>query len=459
MEEFVSSHQRFSYTSIEALKDEIADLALDLPVSENTTVLVEPFALGNGTVPNRLVIQPMEGCDGTADGRPGELTLRRYERFAAGGAGLLWFEATAVVSEGRANPRQLWLTNDTVGDFKKMLEKSQAAAANRFGEDFRPYTVLQLTHSGRYSRPVDKPAPIIAAKNPWLAEKRPEPDTVISDDELEAIEDRYVEAAKLAGEAGFDAIDIKSCHRYLISELLSAHEREGKYGGSFENRTRFLLNIVDKVKAACPEGPAVTVRLNVYDAIPYPCGWGVDKDDHHIVDLSEPIRLARLLEKRGVDLLDITAGNPYYNPHVNRPYDSGPYAPPEHSLAGVARLMGIARDMQAALDKTAVIASGLSWLREYAAEVAAGCIEAGWFTFAGFGRQAFAYPDFAADIIHGEGMDRKKCCIACGKCSEIMRFGSTAGCVIRDAKVYVPVYKAASEGKDSIVSNHIAEHI
>ena len=455
----MTDHHRFSYDSLDSLGEDIRELNVKLPLTESTGILRKPVALAQVNAPNRLLVQPMEGCDGTSDGRPGELTIRRYERFASGGAGVLWFEATAVVPEGRANPRQLYLSRDTMGDFKTMLRKSLDAVTDRFGADFRPYTVLQLTHSGRYSRPLDKPCPIIAASNPHLASKAPEPREPISDEELMALEDRYVEAAKIAGEIGFDAVDIKSCHRYLISELLSAHLREGLYGGSFENRTRFLLNIIDKIKTSCPDGPHVAVRMNAYDAIPYPYGWGVAEDDHQKIDLSEPLRLVKLLSGRGVDLINITAGNPYFNPHVNRPYDTGPYVPLEHPLTGIARLLGIAREVQEAAPESAIVASGLSWLRDFAPHVAAACIEQRWFAFAGFGRQAFAYPDFAADILSGDGMDRKKCCIACGKCSEIMRFDGKSGCVIRDAEMYAPLYKAVSEGKASIVGKHVAEHV
>ena len=401
----------------------------------------------------------MEGCDGTYGGEPGDLTIRRYRRFASGGAGLLWFEATAVTGDARANPRQLFLNWENFSGFQRLLETARNEAVKRFGEDTKPFTILQLTHSGRYSRPVSEPRPIIEVYNPYL----PMPDAstcrIITDSELESLEDIYVEAALMAGELGFDAVDIKSCHRYLISGLLGAHLREGPYGGDFEGRTRFLLNIVDKINQASKGTVSVAVRLNVYDAIPYPYGWGVDEKDHRRPDLFEPVRLVRLLSKHGVRLVNITAGNPYYNPHVNRPYDTGPYVPVEHPLEGVARMITFARDVKRAVPKVTVVASGFSWLREFGAAVAAGCMREGWFDIAGFGRQAFAYPDFAADILDGGGMKRKRCCIACGKCSEIMRRGGTTGCVIRDSGLYAPIYQELSEGKPSLVSHHVAEHV
>lgn len=455
----MSEHKKFNYENLETLKEEIAKLGVNIPISEDLSVLKSPVQIGDKNIPNRLAISPMEGCDGTESGEPDELTFRRYERFARGGSGLLWLEACAVVNEGRANPRQLYINREGLESYKNLYEKTINSAQQEFGDEHRPYTVLQLTHSGRYSKPVDKPEPIIAANNEYLDPKMHGDYRIISDEELEQLEDKYVEAAELAAEVGIDAVDIKSCHRYLNSELLSAHTREGKYGGSFENRTRFLLNIVDKIQAKLGNKIEVTLRMNAYDAIPYPYGWGVDKDDFHQPDLTEPIKLVKLLAERGIKLINISAGNPYYNPHVCRPYDQGPYVPSEHSLKTIERMLSMARQIQENAPEIAVVASGFSWLRDLAPYIAAGGIKEGWFKLAGFGRQAFAYPDFAKDILFNGKMDKRKCCIACGKCTEIMRDGGKTGCVIKDAGVYVPIYRAGREGKPSMVGTHVGEHI
>lgn len=449
----------FNYKSLGDLKEDIKRLNVNIPISEDVEILKQKISIGNKVIPNALAINPMEGCDGTGDGSPEELTLRRYERFAKGGAGLLWVEATSVVHEGRANPSQLYLHEENVDAFKILLEGMDAAAKNMYGADYSPYKVVQLTHSGRYSKPSADPEAIIAVQNPYLDKFLPKRYRIVLDHELEELEDTYVRTAVLAKEAGFDAVDIKSCHRYINSELLSAFTREGKYGGSFENRTRFLLNIVDKIKAKMGDSLDVTLRLNIYDAIPYPYGFGVSKDDVHIADLSEPIALVKLLRDKGVKLINLSCGNPYYNPHVGRPYDMGPYRAPEHPLQGVERMLTVIKEVQQAVPEVAVIATGFSWLREFGANVAAGGIKEGWFKLAGFGRQAFAYPDFARDILVKGAMERNKCCIACGKCSEIMRDVGKAGCVIRDNKVYGPIYQAGRKDKPSLVGTHTAEHI
>ena len=455
----MANHEKFKYNSLDDLKEEIKKLNLSIPISEDLEILKRRIPMGDKDIPNSLGIHPMEGCDGTAEGKPDELTYRRYERFARGGAGLLWFEATAVVKEGRANPRQIYICQENKEEFKKLLNQSLAAAKDEFGDDHRPFTVVQLTHSGRYSRPTGEPEPIIATRNPYLGRNLPEDYPLITDEELERLEDRFVEAAVLAKEIGFDAVDIKACHGYLNSELLSAFTREGKYGGSFENRTRFLLNIIDKIKARLGHQLDIAVRMNAYDSVPYPYGWGVSKDDFLKPDLTEPIKLVKILYDKGVKLINISTGNPYYNPHVGRPYDIGYYIPPEHPLEGTARMLDIIKQIQQSVPDMVVMATGFSWLREFAPYVAAGGIQEGWFTIAGFGRQAFAYPDFAKDIITKGAMDRRKCCIACSKCSEIMRDGGKAGCVIKDAKIYAPIYKEGRNGKPEIDRNRVAYHV
>jgi 2,4-dienoyl-CoA reductase-like NADH-dependent reductase (Old Yellow Enzyme family) len=455
----MEAHRRFKFSSIGDVRRELEKMKIYLPLADDTAILQQPLRIGKNIIPNRMVVHPMEGCDGNPDGRPAELTRRRYIRFAEGGAGLVWFEATAIVAEGRANPRQLLITKDTVKDLRALLQEALNAAVNKNGADRKPYTVVQLTHSGRYSRPISKPQPIIATTNPYLDKKIPAPKHIITDAQLEKLEDRYVEAAAMAAEIGFDAVDIKSCHRYLISELLAAHTREGAYGGSFENRTRFLLNIIAKIRKELSDAIDVTVRMNAYDGLPYPYGWGVDPQNDRQADLSEPIRLVKLLRDRDVKLMNISGGNPYYNPHINRPYDFGPYVPKENPLYGVERMLKIARDIQKAVPEIAIVATGFSWLREFGAACAAGGIHEGWFQLAGFGRQSFAYPNFAADIIDTGTLERKKCCIACGKCSEMMRLDGVTGCVIHDAEVYRPIYKKLTKDKPSLVGKEVADHV
>lgn len=439
------SHARFRFASLEELRETIDALGLSIPLEEDTSYLARPVNVDGHTIPNSMAVHPMEGADGTADGSPDTLTFRRYSRFAAGGAGLLWVEACAVVPEGRANPRQLMLTRDNRDAYARLLEDSLKAAAETMGPDHRPFMVLQLTNSGRYSRPVDAPKPIIAFHDPLLDRDKgiPADYPVITDDELERLEDAYVESAKLAFELGFDAVDIKACHRYLVNELLAAHTREGKYGGSYENRTRFLKNVVGKVMAIAGDR-IVTCRLGIHDAHPYPHGWGMSAEDPMQPDLSEPKRLVRELNEMGMPLINITMGNPYYWPHVNRPYDrpiEGGRCPQEHPIVGVDRLVGLTRELAQSVPEISIIGSGFSWLRNLWPYVAAGSIRDGAIRMVGLGRQGFAYPGFAKEIVETGRLQRRHTCIGCSCCTQIMRDGGRAGCVPFDSEVYGPIYR------------------
>ncbi|MDD4891756.1 MAG: FAD-dependent oxidoreductase, partial [Phycisphaerae bacterium] len=435
---------RFKYKSLDELLADAKRLGVELPTSNDLSILAKPVKFGQRTVPNRFAVQPMEGCDGNADGSPSELTVRRYERFAAGGSGLIWFEATAVMHEARANPRQIWLHRGSLPGFAEMVRRTRDAARHATGAV--PMMVLQLTHSGRYSRPGKRPAPIIAHHSAVLDPKHKLPPDypLITDDELDRLQDAYIEAAKLAIEAGFDGVDIKSCHRYLLSELLAGFTRTGsRYGGSFENRTRMLREVTSRVRQAVNNCIEVTCRMNAYDAIPYPYGWGVDTDELK-PDLAEPIELIRQLAAAGLPGINITIANPYFNPHVNRPADwaiTNWPAFPEHPLTGVGRIIDIVRQVQQSQPHLPVIGSGYSWLRQYLPPIAAGLVKNGWASLIGVGRGALAYPDFAIDILRGGKMDRLKVCVTCSSCTQIMRDDGRSGCVVRDPEVYAPIFK------------------
>ena len=431
--------ERFKYPSLQALKDDAARRGLSIPLADDITPLARKHEIAGKTVHNRIVYQPMEGCDGTADGSPDELTIRRYKRFAEGGPGIVWFEAVAIVREGRANPRQLWLTEANLDNYKRIVAdiKADCLAAN----GFEPLVIMQATHSGRYSKPDGVPAPLIAYNSPIFEKDNPIPAArIVTDDYIKAMEEKMAESAVLAVKAGFDGVDIKACHRYLNCELLSAFTRNGLYGGSFENRTRFFRNSQAAVTAAVPKDFIVTSRMNAYDGFVYPYGFGVTENNGIEVDLTEAKTLIALLRDGGMKLINLTMGNPYFNPHVNRPYDAGGYVPPEHPLEGVARMLNGMGEIQKAVPEVQVVSTGYSYLREYAANAGAAMLADGNCAYVGIGRLNFAYPDFAKDAVAGR-VDKKKICLACGKCTEIMRAGSTPGCVIRDSEVYMPLYK------------------
>jgi 2,4-dienoyl-CoA reductase-like NADH-dependent reductase (Old Yellow Enzyme family) len=411
--------------------------------------LLEEAPVGRHRVPNRIAAQPMEGCDSTPDGAPTNLTVRRYQRFGAGGAGLIWFEATSVVADGRANPRQLLITPATEPAFSHLVGVTKAAARDRFGPTHEPYLVLQLTHSGRFSRTAAAGERRAACHNPHF-------DRDIlptwTDEQLAGLVEAFVAASRLASRAGFDAVDIKACHGYLLHELLGAHTRpDSRYGGPFEHRVRLLLDIVSAVRAEVP-AVEVAVRFNATDGVPFPYGFGMPADGRDGIDLEEPKRLVRRLRDAGCVLLNVTAGIPTYGPHVNRPFDrpvAGTAPSPEHPLTGVSRLLRLGAAIQAEVPSVPVVSTGLSWLRQFWPPVAAGLLKAGGARFAGLGRGMFAYPDAPADLMLRGSLDKVKCCIACSRCTELMRMGNTAGCAVRDHPLYSTLHRDATRAARS----------
>jgi len=429
-------HEQFRYKTLDDVKAAMRDAKADFPLSDNTSLLEKPYEFGSRGAANRILFQPMEGSDSEDDGSPGELTFRRYERYAGGGPGILWVEAISIAREARASKNQLFMNAKNVDSFKRLVERAKETCIRNNG--FEPLLIIQSAHSGRYSKPGGVPAPLIACNNPLFEKDNPLPaDRIISDDELGALPDLFGESARLSALAGFDGIDIKACHRYLLNELLCAHARDGIYGGGFENRTRLLIEAFAAAGAAAPAGFMLTTRLNVYDGFPYPYGFGVNEEGGPGPDLSEPLRLIGILkEKFGIELINITAGNPYVNPHVTRPFDKGLYVPEEHPFEGVARITGFAGEVQKKYPDIAVACSGLSYLRGFSDKLAAGMLESGAAEFAGFGRLALAYPDFPADIFADGRLDSGKVCLTCGLCSRLLRAGKSSGCVVRDREVY-----------------------
>lgn len=445
----MADFEKFNFKTLDDIKARTKAVGAAIEYSDDLSFYGKPVKVGTLYAPNAFAILPMEGCDSEADGTPSELVRRRYRRFASGGAGLLWYEACAVVDEGRANPLQMYLHKGNVKAFASLLQEAGKAARDANGAAHRPVSILQLTHSGRYSRPADKNAPLVPQHDPLLDPrvgldpKAP----VLTDAYLDDLIGKYVESALLAREAGFDGVDLKSCHRYLLSELLAGRTREGRYGGSFENRTRLLLTILKEVRAAVGPDFIVACRLNVFDAHPYPYGWGVDKDDCWKPDLTEPLKLVRLLAEGGLDLLSNSAGNPYFRfPQVTRPFDQptlGGETPAEHPLESVARLFGFTREIQKAMGSVPVIGNGYSWLRQFIPQAGAANLTARSCAFVGLGRAAFAYPDAPRDVLTKGSMDPKKVCITCSKCTQIMRDHGRTGCVIRDGETYLPLYNEA----------------
>lgn len=447
------AHERFHYKSLEEVEQKASELGLTLPFAENTKILAEPLKVRNITFPNRLGIAPMEGADSTPEGAPSDYTVRRYVNEAIGGSSVIWFEAISIVEEGRSSKTQLLLNQDTLEEFKKMTAAVKEAGMKANG--FAPYLIMQANHSGRYSNPGNTPAPMIAYRHPILEQYRAADDScIVSDDYLKSLEEKFGEAAVLAKEAGFDAIDIKSCHGYLLAELASAYERPGMYGGSFENRFRLLKNGIRAAKVVEDDSFMVTARIGIYDGYPYPYGFGVHPEGGETPDYTEPIRLVRELhDELGLDMVDLTMGNPYATTHVTRPFDFGKYAPEEHPFVGLHRMIYGIGEVKKAVPEMTIWASAPTYLRAYADLFTSGAVEEGLCDGMLFGRMAFADPDFANEIVRNGRIDPNRVCLTCGKCGDLIRAHKPTGCVIRDSKTFMPFYKEFLEIKKNQPAN------
>ncbi|WP_420435736.1 NADH:flavin oxidoreductase [Candidatus Poriferisocius sp.] len=432
-------------TSVAALRDHLEGLGVEIPIDDEVDpsgALAQPMEITDGstgtkTALNRWAVLPMEGWDGETDGRPSDLVRRRWDRFAASGAGLVWGEATAIRPDGRANPNQLVLDETTVEDF--------AALRNRL--DPAQVTVLQLTHSGRYARPTAAgPAPKTAYEHPLLdARAGSGPNEVLTDDELDELVEQFADRAVLARQAGFDFMDIKACHGYLGHEFLSAVDRPGPYGGDLEGRTLFLRSIIERIRRRSPE-LGVAVRLSLFDFVPHTAGEGgvgvpeapgpyrlaFGGDGSGVgIDLSEAHRLLEMLSDLGVGLVCVSAGSPYYVPHIQRPAYFPPsdgYQPPEDPLVGVARLIAATDEISQRHPKVRVVGAGLSYLQEWLPNVGQALVARGAADAIGLGRMILAYPHMPADLLAGRELDRRLICRTFSDCTTAPRNGLISGC-------------------------------
>ena len=455
----------FKYKSIAELEAENARLGIALRFSNDLAPLFQPLTIGTRTVGNRWCVHPMEGCDGELDGRPGELTFRRYRRFGDGGAKMIWGEACAVTDEARANPRQILLNESTKADFARLVAECRAAHRAANGDDSDLLIGLQLTHSGRYSYR----RPLIATHDPLLVGRyKVTTDTpLISDEALKRLVDDYVAAAKLAVEVGFDFLDVKQCHRYLLNELLGARNRPGPYGGNLENRTRLPREIFQAIRAAVPSYIILATRLNVFDGIPFTDagapvphslpllnGWGMSESDPLTPDLAEPLAWVAEMRTLGVQLVNVTMGNPYAQPHFGRPFETPPpdsYESPEHPLLGVNRHFHATELVQRSQPDLAVVGTGYSYLQDFLPQAAAANVSDNRVSLVGVGRASLSQPDWVRQLREQGTLDRKRICRTFSYCTALMRAKDhplgqyPTGCPPFDKEAFGDVWKEVQE--------------
>lgn len=448
----------------EAFQAHLADLGITMPFDEEVqngpdSPLAKAHHVHGYTIGNSFAVLPMEGWDAEPDGMPNDLVRRRWSRFGLSGAKLIWGgEATAVRPDGRANPNQLMILPETVGAVAQLRELLVETHETHFGNSDDLLIGLQLTHSGRFCKPNDKfrMEPRVAYRHPLLDPKFhiDSDDYIFTDDEIKRLIDDFIGAAKLAKQAGFSFVDVKHCHGYLGHEFLSAIDRPGPYGGSLENRTRFLREITEGIRAEVP-GMEIGVRLSAIDFIPFQPG--TDADRHGVptpypdarypyafggdgsgtgMDYREPVAFLDILKELGIEMVCITVGSPYYNPHIQRPA----YFPPsdgyqllEDPLVGVARQIEVVAELKRQRPDLLYVGSGYSYLQDWFGNVAQAAVRTGATDLVGIGRMVLSYPDICADILAGKPTQRKQICRTFSDCTTAPRNGIISGCYPLDA--------------------------
>ena len=469
-----------SFKTVESFRTHLAGLGLELPCEDRIlTAPDSPLAracqVGGRRLGNRFAVQPMEGWDGTEQGLPSDLTRRRWRNFGRSGAKLIWGgEACAVCPEGRANPNQLMAGPETRDGLAQLGKVLLDAHREQYGSTDDLLLGLQLTHSGRFCRPFrkDRMEPAILYHHPILDRRFGiAPDfPVLSDEYVERLIERYVDAACAAREAGYHFVDVKHCHGYLGHEFLSARTRAGRFGGSLENRTRFCREIAGGIRARAP-GLMIGVRVSAFDLAPFrpdpedsadgrpgpgvpepyrdhlPCTWafGAKEDDPLGIDLSEAFEFIEILGDLGIELINISCGSPYYNPHIQRPAlfpPSDGYQPPEDPLVGVARQVEATAAIKRRFPDRVVVGSGYSYLQEYLPHVGQACVRQGGVDFVGLGRMVLAYPEFPRDVLQQGRLERRRLCRTFSDCTTAPRHGMVSGCYPLD-----PLYQGLPEAE------------
>jgi 2,4-dienoyl-CoA reductase (NADPH2) len=445
---------RTDFSSLGALRKLAQELDCPIGFEENVSPLREPIKAGDLTFPNRIAIQPMEGADADPKGSPTERTRERYTGYARGGAGVIWFEACAVeFPEARTHNKMLVISNETAPHFERLLEDARAESEDclsKLGLKGRAAFVLQLSHAGRYRVERTPTSPAMAYRFPVLERAfgiSEDVGRIVTDEELEELRYAFVDAASLAFDVGFDAVDIKACHGYLLNDLLSAFTRDGEYGGEeFENRSRFLLETVSEIVKETRG--SVTTRLNAYDGISYPYGFGTKSlpgsDDSKYSKLAgfnpdEPVRLVHELGNSGVDFVNISLGNPYYSQFLTRPFDvkmPGQRESPEHPMRQVAKHFEVVETIKRETPDIVFIGSGYSWLRQHSVNAAAYNIAHSRTDVAGWGRLSFAFPDFPKEALSRSSLPSSKVCVTCSGCSRLLRGGFETGCIVQNPGAY-----------------------
>jgi 2,4-dienoyl-CoA reductase-like NADH-dependent reductase (Old Yellow Enzyme family) len=370
-------------------------------------ILFQPLTLKRRTLRNRLAAQAMEGNDGEDGGKPSARTIERYQKLAEGGWGLVVVEALSVVESSLARVNGMTLNKSGLDAFKRL--------AGRVKETNPDVCLLfQLTHSGGQSGTFSDRVTL----GPERAGYRR-----LGTDEIDRIRDAFAAASLLAEQAGADGVDLKMCHGYLGAEMLRpANTRADKWGGSFENRTRFLREVVSSARAAVAgDDFIIGSRVSMYEGIRGGCGTA--GPDEIVEDLAEMGEIIRLMARLGMDYVNVSAGIPALTGAITRPTEPSKYLALHHLR--YAKLATELINSESLAMK--VIGSAYSSFKQEAPAVCAEMLQKKYVDICGFGRQSFADPLTPAKVQSGE---KAAWCVLCSGCTKLMVSQRNDGCVV-----------------------------
>ena len=366
--------------------------------------LFSPCQIGHRTAPNRLLSQPMEANNGEAGGKVSELPRERYNALAKGGWGIVVVESIAVTPDSVACPNGLVLNKKNLESFQRLVEEFKTINSDAL-------LLFQISHSGLKSY---APSPL---KTIWPVP--PEGGVSFSSEEIEAIRQAFVEGVLLAEKAGADGVDFKLCHGYFGAEILRPRNmRADKWGGGFENRTRFLRESVTDIRSALQRQDFLLgSRISMYEGIRG--GWGTAGPDEIVEDLTETLRLLSVMEELGMDYVNVSAGDPTSVPRLTGPAKTSIFAVLQHF-----RYTKLAKETCHSLR---VAGSAYTALGQEGPQYAEELLQKHYTDFVGFGRQALADPLYPQKLKNGDPINY---CRMCSKCAQLLHNHQASHCFL-----------------------------
>jgi 2,4-dienoyl-CoA reductase-like NADH-dependent reductase (Old Yellow Enzyme family) len=389
----------------------------------------------------------MECNDEDADGNPSDLTYKRYENLFRGEAGLVSLEAISITNESRSRDKQLTIIpNDpaNIEALRKFVKRLK---------EVNPKTLIifQLTHSGELSNPsfsrrvCVKPLPGYGGD-------------ILTEEEVDHIVDEFVLAAKITHDIGADGIDMKLCHGYLGSQILRPYnDRKWKYGGSWENRSRFAYDLYERIqKEVNDKNFLIGSKISAWEG--FPGGFGTAGPDSPVIDLAEPISLLKGLEERGAQFFIQSAGSPSITISLTQVDKHVPYFAYLHPTFSKMFKDALKPETVIIGSNYSVYRNGKNGLNAVTEEdssllhFGAKNIETGICDMIGLGRQSFADPLLPLKLREGRE-DEIHYCTLCDNCLELLIQQSKIGCCTYD-KFYTNVLVETRKEKGRLKVGH-----